>query len=152
MEEERFLCLCIVLLFLIEMGWAFNRRGPWWGNDTEDFGSGSCVSILTTDLDIDEDFGTSAFRFKDAKELLKLKKSPQFLSPLSSISCLITVSEPDNSNEVLELIHMVNKLPVLEKYMLLIGLTYDETAFENLTINFQVKFNYTAESGEITII
>ena len=107
---------------------------------------------MTTDLDINEDFGASTFRFKDAKELLKLRKSPQFLSLLSSISCLVTVAEPDASNEVLELIHMVNKFPVLEKYMLLIGSTFDDNAFENLTINFQVIFNYTAESGEITIV
>ena len=152
MEEGKFLCLCIVLLLLIEMGWAFNRKGPWWRNDALFFSHGLCVSILTTDLDINEDFGASTFRFKDAKELLKLRNSPQFLSLLPSISCLITVSEPDTTNEVLELIHMVNKIPVLEKYMLLISSTFDETAFENRTINFQVTLNYIAESGEITLI
>ena len=152
MEEGRLLFLCIVLPLLIEMGQGFDRIGPWWENDAKSFSSGTCVSILTTDLDINEDVGASTFRFKNSKELLRLRNSPQFLSLLFSISCLITVSEPDTTNEVLELIHMVNKLPVLEKHMLLIGSTFDETAFENLTINFQVTFNYIAESGEMTLI
>ena len=81
-------------------------------------------------------------RSQNAKELLKLGENPLFLSLFASISCLVTVAETDDNDEVLELLEMVDGLPVAKKYLLLIISTFDSTKFANITINFQVMMHH----------
>ena len=80
-------------------------------------------------------------------ELLKLRRDPLLLSLINSISCMVAIGEPATVNEVLELINMVNEFPVAKKYLLLVAPTFEPTVLKNLTINFQVIFNYS-ETGK----
>ena len=90
-------------------------------------------------------------RSQNAEEVLKLRGSPLFSSILNSISCLVTIVETDIAEEGLRLIEMVNELSVATKYLLLIVPTFDLTAIENQTINFQVIVNH-GESGNKILV
>ena len=92
------------------------------------------------------DIGTSTLRSQNTKEVLKLRGNPLFSSLINSISCLVTIVETDNNEEVLRLIEMVNELSVTKKHLLLILPTFDSTTVQNLTINFQVIVNH-GEAG-----
>ena len=85
-------------------------------------------------------------RSQNTKEVLKLRGNPLFSSLINSISCLVTIVETDNNEEVLRLIEMVNELSVTKKHLLLILPTFDSTTVQNLTINFQVIVNH-GEAG-----
>ena len=72
-------------------------------------------------------------------------------SLLASTSCLFTIVETDDIEEVLRLIDMVNVLSVDEKYLLLIVPTFDSAAIqnfqqfwngENMTINYNVVVHH----------
>ena len=82
---------------------------------------------------------------------MKLRGDPLFSSILNSISCLVTIVETDIAEEGLRLIDMVNELSVATKYLLLIVPTFDLTAVENQTINFQVMVNH-GESGNKILV
>ena len=88
---------------------------------------------------------------QNAEELLKLSGNPLFLSLLDSISCVVTIVESDNVGQILRLIEMVYELPVTEKYLLLIAQTFDSTALQNLTINFQVIVHHAETGKHITM-
>ena len=78
--------------------------------------------------------------------MLKLRGNPLFASLFNPISCLVTIVETDNIEDVLRLVEMVNELSVTKKYLLLIVPTFDSTIVQNITINFQVIVNH-GEAG-----
>ena len=155
--------LYIFLLHLsIELGQGSKGDGPKWDEMLPSFHKEPCVSILATDLvpyqgelllstPIFCDFlcfshlleiGTSTLRCKDATELLKLRGNLLFSSISASISCLVTIVETDDNEEVLKLLNMMSDLSVAKKYLLLILPTFDSTKFANLTVNFQVMIHH----------
>ena len=90
-------------------------------------------------------------RIKNAKEVLKLRKSVLLSSILNSISCLFTIVETYYVEEVLMLIEMVNELSVAEKHLLLISPIFDSAAIstlvQNMTIHYNVVVHHT-NAGE----
>ena len=85
-------------------------------------------------------------RCQNAKELLKLIRNPLFSSQLTSTSCLITIVEAEDRDEIMKLLDLVNGLTVAKKHVLLITSTFVQKKIVNLTIHFQVMVHHK-ESG-----
>ena len=79
---------------------------------------------------------------------MKVTGNPLFSSLVVSFFCLLTIIETSKVEEVLKLIEVVNEISVAKKYLLLIHPTFDSTAVQNLTINFQIMVNH-GEAGEL---
>ena len=165
MAEKHIICFFICFFLTIGLGEGLKRDGPKWDIMLPYSYKEPCVSILATDLAPYQrmllsmpifllqlmlykciylsEIGTSSMRSQDTKELLKMIGNPLFPSISASISCLISIVETDDNEEVLKLIEMINNLSVTKKYMLLIMSTFDSTMFSNLTINFQVMVHHS---------
>ena len=156
------------MFLLIELGQGFKREGPKWHKMLPSSFKEPCVFILATDLapyqgklhtysaklfcnsfcfKYISEVGTSTLRSQNAKEVLKLRGNPLFQSLLASISCLVTIAETYDDEELLKVIEMMNDISVSKKYTLLIVSTFDSTKFLNLTINFQVMVHHEDKRG-----
>ena len=96
------------------------------------------------------DIGTSILRFRDAKELLKVRGHILFSSVLASSSCLITIVDTHSGDEVLDVIDMVNDFRADRKRLLILAPTFNETMFKNVTINYDVTIEHSY-GGDINI-
>ena len=97
------------------------------------------------------DFGTSSIRFDNVEGLLKSKDNPLFSSVLASSSCVVSIIEANDNEEVLNVIEMVNDFRVDRKHLLLLVPTLNETMFKNTTINYDVIIEHR-DQGNINII
>ena len=71
-------------------------------------------------------------------------------SVLASSSGLITIVETHASDEVLEVIDMVNNARADRKRLLILAPTFNETMFKNVTINYDVTIEHSY-GGDINI-
>ena len=76
-------------------------------------------------------------RSQNAKELIEQRGNPLFSSAAASISCLVTIVETHDKEDMLKLIDMVDDFYVAKKYLVLIAPTFGGAQFQNLTISFQ---------------
>ena len=98
------------------------------------------------------DTGTSTLRYRNVKELLKVRGHPLFSSVLASSSCVNTIIETyaDPDNKVLDAIDMMNSIRADRKHLLLLVPSFDADIFKNLTINFVVTIEHS-DGGEVSI-
>ena len=82
-------------------------------------------------------------RFRNAKELLNRRDRLSFLSVLVSSSCLITIAETSVTEEVFDIIHMVNGFRVERKHLLVFTPTFNETMFNHLSIAYDVTIEHS---------
>ena len=80
-------------------------------------------------------------RVQNAKELLNMSRYPLFQSQLTSISCLVTITEADNDEELMRLLEMFNII-LAKKFLLLTVSAFDTIRFSNRTINYQVTIHH----------
>ena len=82
-----------------------------------------------------------------------MRGNPLFSSLAASFSCLVTIVETCNVEEVWKLIEMVNEISVAKKYLLLIVHvpTFDSSAVQNITTNFQIIVHHGV-TGEVFLL
>ena len=85
-------------------------------------------------------------RSQNAKEMLKLTGNPLLSALVASTSCLITIVETEDHEEMMKLLEVMDGLSVAKKFVLLIVSTFVPKKIVNLTINFKVMVHHK-ESG-----
>ena len=88
---------------------------------------------------------TSTLRFKNVKDLLKLRDDILFSSILASSLCLITIIETNNDERILEVIDMVNDFRVDRKHLSLKVPNLNENMLGNITINYDVTIEHRSK-------
>ena len=86
--------------------------------------------------------------FKDAKELLKIRYSPQFSRIMAMTPCVMIIAEAKDE-EVLPLIEMVNDQSIERKYLYLITPELNASTFQNITINFNIVVVQRSPGGQV---
>ena len=85
-------------------------------------------------------------RSQNAKEMLKLLGNQLLSALVASTSCLITIVETEDHEEMMNLLEVVKSLSVAKMFVLLIVSTFVPKKIVNLTINFKVMVHHK-ESG-----
>ena len=96
------------------------------------------------------DVGTSTLIFKNFEELSKVRAHHLFSSVLSSSSCVITIIETYDDDEVFDAIDMMNGFRADRKHLHILIPTFEENMFKNITINYAVNIEHN-DGGEVNI-
>ena len=164
---ERGILYFIVYLFLLHgLVKGFEVRGHNGNKGHQTLTEKPCVSIVVTDSEtykgtvyliylfnifivsyfnyLSEE-GTSTLRFKNVRELLKLRDGILFSSILASSLCLMTIIETNSDDGILEIIDMVNDFRVDTKHLSLKVSNFNENMLGNITINYDVTIEHRAK-------
>ena len=149
---------CLLIIFLrIESGYGLKAEGPKWQELLSSIYKEPCTYLLATEsspyqgklltqppflsgnwhLHQPSEIGTPFLRSQNAKELIEQRGNPLFSSVVASVSCLVTIVETHDKEDMLKLIEMVDDFSVAKKYLVLIAPTFGGAQLQNLTISFQ---------------
>ena len=82
--------------------------------------------------------GRSTLKFTHVELLLRLGEDDRLASVMKSATCLMTIAETGNSDEISLLVDFISGLKVRRKQLLVVMPFFNETSFLNKTINYNV--------------
>ena len=84
-------------------------------------------------------FGRSSIKFSDVKHLVQSHDDKRLELPLKSTSCVLTIAQANNSDDIPILVNFVKAMKVGTKALLIIAPSLNTSILANMTINFAVR-------------
>ena len=74
--------------------------------------------------------------------LLRVEDDMRLMNIMKSISCLMTIAHVNHDTEASQLIDIVTKFRIAQKYLTIISNKFNMNYLQNKTINFNVMLNH----------
>ena len=84
-------------------------------------------------------FGRSNIKFSHVKHLVQSHDDKRLELPLKSTSCVLTIAQANNSDDIPILVNFVKAMKVGIKALLIIAPSLNTSILANMTINFAVR-------------
>ena len=92
--------------------------------------------------------GRENIRFTHVKQLVQSQKDTRLESALRYTSCILTVSQPNDNDDVPILVDFVKEVKARNKALLIITQSLNSVMLPNMTINFEVRILHQGTAAE----